>query len=315
MRPMLILATALLLIAAALFSIGCQPAIMAGGDGTGGAMSDDPLAVPSALDKDSLDYLHREVVVRSCASTRGACHAGQFEPDMTTPARFYANLVNRPGIEHQRQLRVSPGAPDMSLVIDKLRNRNVSTRMPLGAPPLSEEVIAMFEQWISGGALRRPGAAPPEKLNNPPMPPEIGVFDVAGTRLDGTGPLQVSAGTELVLRHSVEDFEIEDPKMAYAGFYLSTADGKQVVLAPGTAYPDFGEASYDPAAPAGKQDLLDYRFTWKVPPTVGLRDDNGKVTQVASAGLKLTVIAYYADTEADDGIATFEIARDLIEVK
>jgi hypothetical protein len=292
MRPLVLLATALLLIAAALFSIGCQSEIMAGGDGTGGAVGDDPLAVPAALDKDSLDYLHREVVVRSCASTRGACHAGQFEPDMTTPARFYANLVNRPGIEHQRQLRVSPGAPEASLVIDKLRNRNVSTRMPLGAPPLSEEVIATFEKWISGGALRRPGAAAAEKLNNPPLPPEIGVFDTAGARLDGAGPLQVNVGSELVLRHSVEDFELEDDKMAFAAFYVSTPDGEQLSL---------GEARYDAAAPAGKQDLLNYRFAWKVP--------------AALAGLKLTVIAYYADTEEADGIATFQIARDLIEVK
>ncbi|HUS67426.1 MAG TPA: hypothetical protein VMZ28_22975, partial [Kofleriaceae bacterium] len=217
--------TRTLLIATLLLSTACQERIKAGGDGQMGAADDDPLLtlVAPALDG-TLDHLHREIVTRSCASTQGACHAGQFEPNLSTPALFYANLVNRPGLEHERQLRVDPGNPDASLIIDKLRGRGVGTQMPLGAPPLSEERIALFEKWIRDGALRRPGAEPAPRLNNPPLPPEIGVFDGAGLRLDGAGPVEIAVGQPVTLRHSVKDFESEDPAMPYAGFFLSTGD-------------------------------------------------------------------------------------------
>jgi hypothetical protein len=307
--------TRMLGLATLLCAAACQQPIMAGGDGQMGAADDDPLSLVTPALDGTLDHLHREIVARSCASTQGACHAGQFEPNLSTPALFYANLVNRPGLEHERQLRVEPGKPDASLIIDKLRGRGVGTQMPLGAPPLSEERIALFEQWIRDGALRRPGAEPAPKLNNPPLPPEIAVFDTVGQRLDGGGPVEVAVGQPLVLRHSVKDFESEDPAIPYAGFFLSAGDGRQVVLKPGSLYPDFGEAMFEAGAPKGKADDLNYKFVWTVPPKVQLRDDAGVVTEVPSAGLSLTVVAYYVDSDEPDGIPTFTFGNDLLKVK
>src|SRR5207237_9635970 len=86
----------------------------------------------------------------------------------------------------------------------------VSTQMPLGAEPLGETDIQAIEGWITAGALRAPGADPAPALNNPPKRPEIAIFDSTGKRLDGTGPISIAVGTQLVLRHTVQDFETPD---------------------------------------------------------------------------------------------------------
>ena len=65
------------------------------------------------------------------------------ERPRSTPAMTYAYLVERPGLEKDNLLRVKPGDPAASLLIDKLRDRNgVATQMPLGAEPLPEADIA-----------------------------------------------------------------------------------------------------------------------------------------------------------------------------
>src|SRR5215468_6723917 len=172
------------------------------------APDDDPLAVRETPAAGSLDDLHQRVIAKRCSGQPGLCHNGQFEPNLSTPALTYAYLVGRPSLEKTDRLRVRAGDPDHSLLIDKLRNRNgVSTQMPLGADPLLEADIQALEAWITGGALRAPGAAPAPVLNNPPHRPEVAIFDAGGTRLDGAGPVKVSAGATLVLRHSVQDFE------------------------------------------------------------------------------------------------------------
>src|SRR5678815_5558764 len=107
------------------------------------------------------------IIAKRCSGQPGLCHNGQFEPNLSTPALAYAYLVNRPGLERTDRLRVSPGSSATSFLVDKLRNRGVSTQMPLGAEPLAEADIAEIEAWIDGGALRAPGADPAPVLNNP----------------------------------------------------------------------------------------------------------------------------------------------------
>src|SRR5262249_36552148 len=162
------------------------------------------------------------------AGQPGLCHNGQFEPNLSTPALAYENLVLRPSLEHKKQLRAAPGNPEKSLIIDKLRNRGVISRMPLGAEPLAEDEIAAIEKWITDGALRRPGADSAPTLNNPPDEPLIGVFDAMGTRLDATGPFTVGPSTTLTFRQSVNDFETDDAAIPFAGFLLQTVDQKQL---------------------------------------------------------------------------------------
>jgi hypothetical protein len=276
----------------------------------------DPLDVPADIDPASLDALHRDIVVRSCAAQPGLCHHGQFEPNLSTPALAYENLVLRPAIEHPAALRVAPGEPEKSLLVDKLRNRDVLSQMPLGAEPLPEEEIAAIEAWIAAGALRRPGAEPAPVLNNPPVEPEIGVFDEHGTRLDKGGSVVVSAGTKLVLRHSAHDFETADQDMQYSAFYLELPDGRQVKMSDVPGREDEAATAYDAAsAPMGKGDLLDFRLDWTVPDTVSVIAADGTVTEESTAGMSFTVTAAYLDAApVGEAMLAFTYLPDFLKV-
>jgi len=287
----------------------------AGGGGPDAAVDPDPLAITDTPAPGSLDDIHQNIIAKRCSGQPGLCHNGQFEPNLSTPALTYAYLVNRPGIEHANELRVNPGDPGTSLIIDKLRNRNVATQMPLGAEPLAEMDIASIEAWITAGALRSPGAQPAPVLNNPPKRPEIAIFN-GTTRLDGTGPVNVSAGTTLTLRHTVADFETADSAIPFAAVILSIGDGRNVVLNPSNAQsPQLGMTSYDASGPMGKGDQLDFKTTWTIPATLPLWDPNTKaMSSIAASGQSVTALVVYVD-QAQMGIATFDTSATPIHIQ
>jgi hypothetical protein len=257
---------------------------------------DDPLAVGEPPPAGSLDDLHRRIIAPRCSGQPGLCHNGQFEPNLSTPAMAYAYLVGRPGLEKPDALRVHPRDPGRSLLIDKLRNRGVATQMPLGAEPLAEADVAALEAWIAGGALRAPGAAPAPMLDNPPRRPEVAIFDAGGTRLDGAAMIQVTAGTTLVLRHSVQDFETPDPSIPFAAVVLSVADGRNVVLEPAAADPHVGRTTFDATGPASRGDRLNYRRSWTIGENLTLFDPRTRIrTDVSAHGQVVGVAAIYID--------------------
>jgi len=305
-------------LAALVLAAACTDTIAAGGSGIDAGPQDDPLVfADDAPAAGTLEHIHRSIIQPSCAGQPGLCHAGQFEPNMATPAAFYAALVNRPGLEHPTQLRVRPGMPGDSLIIDKLRGRNVGTQMPLGAEPLSPAQIAEIEQWISDGARRAPGAAAPPVLNELPMAPEIAVFDAAGHRLDGAGPVRVTPGQTLTLRQSVQDFETPDAQIPAVVFVIAVGNGQNVVVNPGASDAHVAHASFDVAGPMGRGDVLDYRFDWTVPATASLRDDQtGVITpDVALAGKSLAIIALYIDQIGPQGMSTIAFQLNAVEVQ
>lgn len=276
---------------------------------------DDPLAVSATPAAGSLDDLHQRVIAKRCSGQPGLCHNGQFEPNLSTPAMTYAYLVGRPGIEKPDELRVKPGDPARSLLIDKLRNRGVATQMPLGAEPLPEADIAAIEAWINAGALRAPGAAQAPVLNNPPRRPEIGIFDAGGARLDGTGPIRATVGTTLVLRHSVQDFETPDPQVPFAAVVLGVADGRNIVLEPTANDPQVGRTTYDANGPMSRGDRLDYMRSWTIPETVTLFTPKGRLLADASAhGQVVSVLAVYLDG-AGQGVTAFDVSATQIEIQ
>lgn len=283
---------------------------------------DDPLtSIDDTPAPGSLDDLHQKVIAKRCSGQPGLCHNGQFEPNLSTPAMTYAYLVERPALENITELRVKPGDSAHSLLIDKLRNRNgVSTQMPLGAEPLAEADIAAIEAWIDAGALREPGAAPAPVLNNPPKRPQIGIFAADGhTRLDGTGPMTVNAPAQLVIRHSVQDFETPDASIPFAAVIVTIADGRQLVLNPGNpSDPGLGVTAFDGASPPmGNGDSLDFQIAVNVPATLDLVDPNTKApSQAPAAGQTLNVLALYLDDATPNvGIAAFDISPTKIEVQ
>ena len=59
-----------------------------------------------------------------------------------------------PSGEVSSVLRVAPGKPDESYLVQKLEGHAaVGARMPLGGPYLDAETIGLIRQWISAGAL------------------------------------------------------------------------------------------------------------------------------------------------------------------
>ena len=301
------------LVLALLAACGGGEEIDAGGSGIDAGVGDDPLAIDESVAAGSLDQIHREIVSQRCSGQPGLCHNGQFEPNLSTPALFYEYVVRRPALEKADRLRVAPGDPDASFLIDKLRNRDVGTRMPLGAEPLAEEEIALVERWIADGALRRPGAGEAPELNNPPRAPEIGVFDAAGERLDVGGTVVVAAGITLTLRHSVSDHETADEDIPFSAFIVQTADERQIVVSPGADDPGLGASLPDDDAPMGGGDLLNRRLAVTIGAEVDLVDPAGTIETVPSAGLTFFVVAVYLD-QVEGGMAALTVSTATIQV-
>lgn len=276
----------------------------------------DPLDITPTATPGSLDELHERFIEKRCSGQPGLCHNGQFEPNLSTPALMYAYVVNRPGIEISDRLRVSPGNPNASLLIDKIRNRNgVATQMPLGAEPLEEADIQAIEAWIEDGALRTPGADPAPVLNNPPRRPEIAIFNNSGVRLDGTGPVNVSAGATLVLRHTVQDFETPDNAIPFAALILNLADGSSVILNPAAPNdPQIGQTTFDSNGPPGKGDTLNYRFSWTIPATLPVFIPPNTRTTRAASGQTVSIIVVYIDG-ATPGIVALDFSTTPIQIQ
>lgn len=84
------------------------------------------------------------------------CHSGAAAPLglRLDEGVSYALLVNAPSVEVPGLLRVNPGNPDDSYLIQKLEGTAaVGARMPLGGPPLPPDTIGVVRQWILEGAM------------------------------------------------------------------------------------------------------------------------------------------------------------------
>ncbi len=83
------------------------------------------------------------------------CHAGGAAPVglRLDEGASYAMLVNAPSAEVPGLLRVDPGNPDDSYLVQKIEGHAaVGDQMPLGGPPLPSDTIAIIRQWITDGA-------------------------------------------------------------------------------------------------------------------------------------------------------------------
>lgn len=96
--------------------------------------------------------IQRHVLTPVCTG----CHSGAQAPlglRLDEGASF-AMLVGTPSVEVPSLNRVQPGNPDGSYLIQKLEGTaQVGARMPLNAPPLPPDTIAVIRQWISSGAM------------------------------------------------------------------------------------------------------------------------------------------------------------------
>lgn len=108
-------------------------------EGEGGGLSAD------------FDSIQSNVLTPICTT----CHSGAAAPLglRLDEGASYALLVNAPSTEVPGLLRVNPGDPDSSYLIQKIEGTaEVGGRMPLGGSPLPAETIALIRQWILEGA-------------------------------------------------------------------------------------------------------------------------------------------------------------------
>ena len=86
------------------------------------------------------------------------CHSdsgGRADDLILSAGSAYGNLVNVPSNEKSGAIRVIPGDPDNSYLIQKLQGTPgiIGLRMPRNGPPyLTDAQILLVRQWIAAGA-------------------------------------------------------------------------------------------------------------------------------------------------------------------
>src|SRR5688572_7698047 len=121
-----------------------------GGGGGGGGGGDPPIEA-------TLESIQENVFSAICTN----CHVGAGAPEglRLEEGMSHAMLVNVPSGEVPTLLRVEPGNPDDSYLVQKIEGTaSVGAQMPLGGPALSDEQVAAIRQWITDGALETTAA-------------------------------------------------------------------------------------------------------------------------------------------------------------
>ena len=120
-------------------------------DGTGGTVS-------IALSAD-FQSIQDNVFTPICSK----CHIGAGAPEglQLDAAHSYNLLVGVPSAEQPAFLRVKPGDPDNSYMVQKIEGLSSISggQMPLMEKPLSQATIDAIRQWITNGAPNAPAAA------------------------------------------------------------------------------------------------------------------------------------------------------------
>ncbi|MCC6872752.1 MAG: hypothetical protein IT378_00475 [Sandaracinaceae bacterium] len=109
--------------------------------------------LPPVAPDPTLSMLQELVLTPSC--TWSGCHGDYPAVGLSlVDGESHANLVGVPSSQLPSVVRVDPGSPGTSLLIDKLTHETpaVGRRMPLGLPPLSDDSVRLITAWIEAGA-------------------------------------------------------------------------------------------------------------------------------------------------------------------
>jgi hypothetical protein len=160
------------------FSALLLAAALAAGCGGGDGYSDEePPEMPPPESPPpfgaNFSEIQAEVFTPTCAVS--GCHTGAAAPQglRLDDANSYGLLVDVASTEVPSILRVAPGDPDNSYLIQKLEGTaSVGEQMPLGGTPLPQASIDVIRQWIIDGALddRAPSSEAIRVESLSPMP-------------------------------------------------------------------------------------------------------------------------------------------------
>ncbi len=122
------------------------------------------------------------------------CHAGGAAPQglRLDAVNSYSMIVGVPSSEDPAVLRIKPGDPDHSYLIQKIEGHaSVGAQMPFGGPALPAATIAVMRQWVTDGAQPAAVAAAPTGLSVVAAAPS-------------TGEVVLAAPVQLILTFSAE---------------------------------------------------------------------------------------------------------------
>ena len=142
--------------ALAALAVGLALAACGGGSGEGLDANGRPLppgggAAPVTLTP-TLASIQDNVLSVHCAFS--GCHGGGTVPFglRLDPGFSAGSLINVPSPQDANRIRVTPGNPDASFLIQKLEGPTLGDRMPLFSAPLPQATIDVIRQWILAGA-------------------------------------------------------------------------------------------------------------------------------------------------------------------
>jgi hypothetical protein len=135
----------------------CVSAILSGCGGGGGGYNNNntppPAATtpPPATNMTLFQQVQTQVLTPNCTG----CHVGANAPQglRLDAANSFAMLVNVASTQMPTLLRVKPGDPDNSWLVQKIDGRaTIGGRMPLGRAALPQASIDLVRSWIAAGA-------------------------------------------------------------------------------------------------------------------------------------------------------------------
>ncbi|MDH3601684.1 MAG: hypothetical protein OEU26_18905 [Candidatus Tectomicrobia bacterium] len=122
------------------------------GNGEGLDEPDDETLIPPPQEAPAFSDIQTMIFIPICV-----CHVGAAAPlGLVLDTDDSINmLVNIPSARVPDLFRVEPGNPDDSYLVRKLEGGPdiVGSQMPLGGPPLAQDMIDRVREWIVAGAL------------------------------------------------------------------------------------------------------------------------------------------------------------------
>jgi hypothetical protein len=165
-RPVSVLATAMLCGSSVLLAgcVGSGSGLDANGNPIGSSSSAPSSSGPSSSAPQGLTADFQSIQDNIFTPICTKCHIGAGAPEglQLDAAHSYALLVGVPSAEVPTTLRVKPGDPTNSYIIQKLQNSAgiVGAQMPFGGPYLLQSTIDVIKQWITNGAPATASSAP-----------------------------------------------------------------------------------------------------------------------------------------------------------